>query len=138
MVFSFPLRKAARTHTITNMNAFLLIAHGSRRAASNDEVRALAKRIADQADGQFDQLACCFLELAEPLIPDAIAQLVEAGARQITVFPYFLAVGAHVAEDIPEAIEAARERHPEITFNVLPHLGELSAMPRLILQQLDN
>jgi sirohydrochlorin ferrochelatase len=120
------------------MNAFLLIAHGSRRTASNDEVRALAQRIADQANGQFDQLACCFLELAEPLIPEAITQLVKSGAQQITVFPYFLAVGAHVAEDIPEAIEAAREHYPKITFNVLPHLGELPSMPHLILQQLDN
>ncbi|RZO84452.1 MAG: cobalamin biosynthesis protein CbiX [Kiritimatiellaceae bacterium] len=120
------------------MKTFLLIAHGSRRAASNDEVRALAQRIADQADGQFDQLACCFLELADPLIPDAIAELAQAGARHITIFPYFLAVGAHVAEDIPEAIEAAREHYPEITFNVLPHLGEIPTMPRLILQQLES
>ena len=75
------------------MHALLMIAHGSRRDASNEEVRALADRIADQAAGEFDQLACCFLELAEPLIPNAIDQLVSEGASHITVFPYFLAIG---------------------------------------------
>ena len=118
------------------MHALLMIAHGSRRTASNDEVRALADRISAQAKGEFDQLACCFLELAEPLIPDAIDQLVQEGATQITVFPYFLAVGAHVAEDIPEAIAAAAEKHPHITFKNLPHLGQLESMPTLILSQL--
>ena len=118
------------------MNALLMIAHGSRRTASNDEVRALGDRISAQAKGEFDQLACCFLELAEPLIPDAIDQLVQEGATQITVFPYFLAVGAHVAEDIPEAIAAAAEKYPHITFKSLPHLGQLESMPALILSQL--
>ena len=118
------------------MNALLIIAHGSRRSASNDEVRALADRISAQANGEFDQLACCFLELAEPLIPDAIDQLVQDGATQITVFPYFLAVGAHVAEDIPEAISIAANKHPHITFKSLPHLGQLESMPALILSQL--
>ena len=118
------------------MNALLMIAHGSRRTASNDEVRALGDRISAQAKGEFDQLACCFLELAEPLIPDAIDQLVQEGATQITVFPYFLAVGAHVAEDIPEAISAAAEKYPHIMFKSLPHLGQLESMPALILSQL--
>ena len=107
------------------------------RTASNDEVRALADHISlHRLKGEFDQLACCFLELAEPLIPDAIDQLVQEGATQITVFPYFLAVGAHVAEDIPEAISAAAEKHPHITFKSLPHLGQLESMPALILSQL--
>ena len=120
------------------MHAFLLIAHGSRRAASNDEVRALANQIANEAEDQFDQLACCFLELAEPLIPDAINNLVEKGATQITLFPYFLAVGAHVAEDIPEAITEAKAQHPQVQFHMLPHLGKLASMPRLILDQLSS
>jgi sirohydrochlorin ferrochelatase len=120
------------------MHAFLLIAHGSRRAASNDEVRALADRIATEAEDQFDHLACCFLELAEPLIPDAINTLVENGATQITLFPYFLAIGAHVAEDIPEALAEAQQQHPQIQFHMLPHLGKLASMPRLILDQMSN
>ena len=120
------------------LNHYDLCTHGSRRTASNDAwwKRALADRISAQAKGEFDQLACCFLELAEPLIPDAIDQLVQEGATQITVFPYFLAVGAHVAEDIPEAISAAAEKHPHITFKSLPHLGQLESMPALILSQL--
>ena len=49
--------------------------------------RALADRISAQAKGEFDQLACCFLELAEPLIPDAIDQLVREGATRLQSSP---------------------------------------------------
>ena len=120
------------------MHAFLLIAHGSRREASNNEVRDLALEISKQANNKFDILSCCFLELAEPLIPDAIRALADKGAKKITVFPYFLAVGAHVAEDIPEAINEAKAYHPEIDFRVLPHLGKIKSMPRLIIDQITN
>ena len=120
------------------MNAFLLIAHGSRRSASNDEVRALTNRITSDAEDQFDEVACCFLELAEPSIPDAINTLVKRGATRITLFPYFLAVGAHVAEDIPEAISEAKEQHPQVHFHILPHLGKLASIPRIILDQMNT
>ena len=120
------------------MNAFLLIAHGSRRKESNDEVHELSKKIIDQNLGQFDQLRCCFLELAKPLIPDAIDQLVLEGANQITVFPYFLAGGLHVAEDVPEEIEKAKSMYPNVNFKILPHLGKTNEMPELILKQLSS
>ena len=42
------------------------------------------------------------------LIPDAINDLVSQGATKITIFPYFLAVGLYVAEDIPEEIDKAK------------------------------
>ena len=51
------------------MHALLLIAHGSRRKESNDEVRKLSKKIIKNNNGEFDIFLCSFLELAEPLIP---------------------------------------------------------------------
>ena len=117
------------------MHALLLIAHGSRRKASNDEVRKLSEKISKKNKGEFDMLECSFLELAEPLIPDAIDLLINKGAKKITIFPYFLAVGLHVAEDIPEEINKAKKLYPNVIFNTLPHLGVIEEMPNLILSQ---
>lgn len=111
----------------------LIIAHGSRRAASNDEVRELAERVRDLRSPGIDHVEAAFLELAEPSIPDAMARCVALGAREIVVFPYFLAAGTHVAEDIPEAVEAFCERHPQVHVRLARHLGAVAGMPRTIL-----
>lgn len=43
-------------------SALLLVAHGSRRAESNDEIRALAARLRSIATEQFNSVTCAFLE----------------------------------------------------------------------------
>ena len=54
------------------MKALLLIAHGSRRQQSNDEVIELADKLKKNSVGQYDIIHAGFLELAETLIPDGI------------------------------------------------------------------
>ena len=54
------------------MKALLLIVHGSRREASNEEVMALAKRIQINSPGHFEMVVPAFLALAEPSTPEAI------------------------------------------------------------------
>lgn len=114
-------------------NALLVVAHGSRREASNDEVRALTQRLAAQSNGQFDAIACAFLELADPLIPAGIDDLVAQGASRIIVLPYFLSAGRHVAEDIPEIVEACRAHHADVEIAIAPYLGADDAVIPVLL-----
>ncbi|MGQ9861527.1 MAG: sirohydrochlorin chelatase [Thiobacillaceae bacterium] len=111
----------------------LIIAHGSRREASNDEVRRLAGRVRELCAPGLDHVEVAFLELAEPSIPEGLARCVAQGAREIVVFPYFLAAGTHVALDIPEAISAFAHKHPDIRIRLTPHLGASDALPHAIL-----
>lgn len=113
--------------------ALLLIAHGSRREASNDEVRALTARLRDAAGERFDTVDCAFLELAEPSIPDGLQRLIDAGADRITVLPYFLAAGRHVIQDVPELVAGKRAAHPEVDIRIAPYLGTSEEIPRLLL-----
>lgn len=108
------------------MNALILLAHGSRRAASNEEVQAMAAQIARRLPGL--RVSAAFLELAEPEIGTAIDRQVAAGARQVLLLPYFLAAGRHVVEDIPAIVEARRARHAEVDIRLLPYLGEAPGM----------
>lgn len=116
------------------MNALLIIAHGSRKQSSNDEVAQLAQRTA-QLPSDFELISHGFLELTTPNVPDAIQALVEQGATNIVVMPYFLAAGYHVQEDLPALLEEAKQRHPDIKISRVAHIGSADLMPNWVLEQ---
>ncbi|MGD8843851.1 MAG: CbiX/SirB N-terminal domain-containing protein [Gammaproteobacteria bacterium] len=116
------------------MKALLLVAHGSRREASNEEIRELTRRLAGKADDAFGYIDCAFLELAEPSIPDGIQRCIDAGAAQVTVLPYFLSAGRHVAEDIPAEVRVKQEERPDVDIRIADYLGGSAEIPTLLLQ----
>ena len=120
------------------MKALVLVAHGSRRQASNDEVVALSKLIEEQMKSEYPIIEAGFLELAEPLIPNAIDQCVKQGATDVCVVPYFLSAGRHVQEDVPAEVDKARQMHPNTPMDVLPHIGGSAMMIELIKQSVVN
>jgi len=120
------------------MKALLIIAQGSRRQDSNDEVRRLADRIRENTGPSFGQVMSAFLEATSPIMDSAVADLIEEGATTIVVFPYFLTAGNHVFSDIPRIIKEEKERYPQVEFIVLPHFGALQGTSSLILNYIYN
>ncbi|WP_020395868.1 sirohydrochlorin chelatase [Thiolinea disciformis] len=116
------------------MKCLVLIAHGSRRAASNQEVQELAQRVQAQAGERFAKVESAFLELAEPSIPDAIDACVAQGATEIVIVPYFLSAGRHVAEDVPALVKERSLHYPQVRFEYVKHLGAANEMALFILQ----
>lgn len=117
------------------MKALLIVAHGSRRLESNDEVRELSGRLAAQTDGAYGWVQSAFLEIAEPSIPDGLRAAIRAGAKQVTVVPYFLSAGRHVVTDIPAEIEVVRQEYPDVDIVLAPYLGAAAGVTDLILLQ---
>ena len=105
-----------------NKKALLIIAHGSRKKVSNIEIHQLASKISKESS-RFNFVKACFLEIAEPLIPDGILNCINEGASEILVFPYFLAAGRHVIEDIPGIIVDEQKKYPDIKIKSLPYFG---------------
>ena len=105
------------------MKGLLLVAHGSRRAESNDEVRQLVHQLEASAGEKFDLVASAFLELADPSIPDGLRAMIRAGVGEVTVLPYFLSAGRHVVTDIPGEVNIVRAESPEIEITLAPYLG---------------
>jgi len=120
------------------MRSLLIIAHGSRRQASNDEVRVLSERINTKVNGDFDIVHCAFLELADPSIPEGIDLCVAQGANEVLVMPYFLSAGRHVAEDIPEQVNIAKQNHPDVCIHITDYLGSIDAVADLMVTQATN
>lgn len=112
----------------------LIIAHGSRRAASNEDVKILAGKVAEHLQLPDDAVQAAFLELATPSINEAIDACFQRGTHEITVLPYFLSPGTHVVNDVPAAIAEAQRKWPDKIITVLPHIGAAEAMIALIAQ----
>jgi sirohydrochlorin ferrochelatase len=119
------------------MKSLILIAHGSRRQQSNDEVRDLTEALRRQAGEALDRVECAFLELAEPAIPEAIDAAAAAGSDIIYVLPYFLNSGRHVAEDIPGIVGEKRRQYPDIELIQTPILGAAPGILDLLLDLIE-
>jgi sirohydrochlorin ferrochelatase len=117
------------------MKTLIILAHGSRREESNQEIRELAKKVKALAGSNYDLLDYAYLEVVAPSLPEAIDSCIDKGASNITVFPYFLNSGNHVKRDIPEMVEAAKEKYPGCSFKISACIGMIDEMPDLILRQ---
>lgn len=120
------------------MKTLLLIAHGSRRQESNDEIRRLAEKLRARVGARFDAVGHAYLEIAEPSIPDGIEGLIAQGATEVVVLPYFLAPGTHVREDIPAIMEAKVKEHPGVRIHATPFLGSAPGLVDVLAGLVDS
>jgi sirohydrochlorin ferrochelatase len=115
------------------MKALLLIAHGSRRQSSNDEIRSLALALKNQHTTEFEIVDCAFLALTTPGISEQIDKLIALGADEVVLLPYFLAAGNHVVKDLPEFVDQAQNKYPNAKFALTKHIGISQEMLPLIM-----
>ena len=110
----------------------LLFAHGSRDARWREPVEAVARRVAERDPAA--QVACAYLELVEPDLPTAAAQMARHGVREIRVVPLFLGIGKHVREDLPLLLTQLQQAHPAVRFSLQRAVGEEPALIDLLAQ----
>ena len=112
--------------------AIILFAHGSRDPHWHKPIEAVAQAIRQQDAGA--TVRCAYLELSQPSLPEAGAELVALGMRHIRVFPLFLGIGKHAREDLPELMAGLRQAHPEVQFELLPTAGESPRLTALMAE----
>ena len=120
----------------TSKTAVLLIAHGSRRPEANADLAELAERVRDR--GAYSIVEIAYLELAEPTIPQGIANCVGRHAERVLMLPYFLSAGSHVVEDLERFRREAAAAKPEIEFQLCPPLGLDDLMVDLVMHRLSE
>ncbi len=114
------------------MTAYLLIAHGSRRAAANIEFQQQVEQVRQSLQLEPKQIQGCYLELCEPSIQQGLEILATQGAQQIKVLPCFLNQGRHVAEDVPRDVREFMDANPELRIEILPYLGSTQGYLQLV------
>ena len=106
--------------------AIILFGHGSRDALWHLPIQSVAQRI--RTTSPEAQVACAYLELTTPSLPDIAAELIASGVEKIRVLPMFLGTGRHAREDLPVLIDALRLQFPAVVFEVLAAVGENEAV----------
>ena len=100
----------------------ILFAHGARDARWASPFQAVLARVQALSPELMVRLA--FLELMEPSLPQAAAELAAAGCAAVTVQPMFLGTGGHLRRDLPLLLEGLRERHPAVDWRLQAAIGE--------------
>ena len=102
--------------------AVILFGHGSRDPLWRAPIEAVAARLAELQPGT--AVKCAYLELDQPDLAAAAAELAAAGARSITVAPMFLGTGRHAREDLPALFARLLKAHPAVELVLQPPVGE--------------
>lgn len=103
------------------MNALILFSHGSLLCGAGEAVDAHAARL--QARGGYDLVRVGYLNYSEPLFARAVEEVVQAGATDVMVLPYFLIPGYFVSKSLPEALAPVQDSYPDVRFTVAAALG---------------
>jgi len=121
------------------MEHIILIGHGSPKKDANtiDIVGNLLHK-AIHPDCQDNCVRAAYLEFGRPAIPEAIRQCVEGGATKIIAHPYFLSSGMHVTKDIPEIIDEARNRYPDVEMVYTEPLGIHDKLVQIVIERIQS
>ncbi len=112
------------------------MAHGSRIPEANDAVREISGMV-KQLTG-FEIVEVSYREMHLPSIQQGIDACVAQGAQRVLLVPYFLFIGAHVQEDLPEEMAQARERYPDVEFAMGSHLGVDRRLAEVVVDRISE
>jgi len=115
--------------------ALIIVDHGSKLNEANQMLAEIAKLIREKNTPEFEIIAYCHMELAEPTIEQAFEDCISRGATDIVVHPYFLAPGRHSTKDIPEMVKKAAKNYPTISYIVTDPLGIHEKIIEVILER---
>lgn len=114
----------------------LLVGHGSRDEEGNAEFLQFVRNLTQAMPQQ--QFEACFLELAEPTIPQGIDACIVRGATRIVVVPVILLAASHVKLEIPEFLDAARKKYPQVEMVYGRNIGLHAQMIDLLTQRFEE
>jgi sirohydrochlorin cobaltochelatase len=117
---------------MTPHSGVILFAHGSRDPLWRLPIDAVAERVRAQQPNL--PVAVAFLELTAPDLPSTVEVLMKQGVNHLRIVPMFLGVGRHAREDLPELVQGLTEAYPQMSFELLPAIGEHPAMTALMAE----
>jgi sirohydrochlorin ferrochelatase/(2Fe-2S) ferredoxin len=108
---------AAISSSPSTGTAILIVGHGSRETRANQELEQLVASYGARTRDRGDSITVthAYVELAQPLVGEALATLA-ASHQRVVVVPLFLFLVGHAKNDIPIALTRVRAAHPQVDF----------------------
>jgi sirohydrochlorin cobaltochelatase len=104
----------------------VIFAHGARDPQWAEPFERLQQRV--RALAPQAEVRLCYLELMQPDLEGAIAELVALGVDSIRIIPVFLGQGGHVRRDLPGLIAASQVRFAGTAISCAAPAGEDDAV----------
>ena len=103
------------------MKGILVIAHGSRAK----ETEATLEAILTMVKSKLPEITmeCAFMEFSDRTVEKGVSALLAKGVTEIKVVPYFLFMGIHLKEDIPNMVAECVTSFPGIKITMGEPLG---------------
>jgi sirohydrochlorin ferrochelatase len=116
-----------------NKKAILIVSHGSR---SNDAIIEFDKVVELVRNStEFPVVKGAHMELAQPDIPTVVKEISDSGSTEIVVVPYFLFMGNHIKNDIPEILNRLKPLYPGITIKFGNPIGFEPLMADILIKR---
>jgi sirohydrochlorin ferrochelatase len=116
------------------MKGILIVDHGSRKSEANEMLGSVADLIQTMA-GSDVVVRYAHMELADPTIAAGFSSCVQAGATDVTVFPYMLSPGRHSTADIPRMVADVARAFPDVSYSVTPAFGLHEKLAEVVLER---
>jgi sirohydrochlorin cobaltochelatase len=130
---SAPARPGADLTQPPTQLAFVVIGHGSRDPAANEDFERFVEAWRAQRDDGAVVLHA-YVELAQPTLDEALEGAARR-AHEVVVVPLFLFSAGHMKNDVPLALARARKRVPGVRFVAAPPLGVHPTLARLVIER---
>ena len=117
------------------MTPLLVVGHGTRSSEGVAQFRALVDRVRARAGGL--PVEGGLIELAPPVVAEAVGTLVAAGHRRLAAVPLVLVAAGHAKGDIPASLARERARHPGLDYAYGRPLGPHPTLLALLEERLD-
>jgi sirohydrochlorin cobaltochelatase len=113
-------------------DCLVLLAHGSK----DPRWCIPFERIVNSVRGQSEKTAVrlAYMEFAEPTLMDVARECAGRQILHLRILPLFLSFGTHLATDVPEQVNRAKEQFPQLEVEVLAPVGEDPRFAGLIQQ----
>ena len=103
------------------MNGVLVIAHGSRAKETESAFETVVSMVKEKLPST--NIECAFMGNSDRTVEKGISALAAKGITEIKAVPYFLFMGIHIKEDIPEMLAKIAKSYPKVTITMGKHLG---------------
>ncbi|MCL2137320.1 MAG: sirohydrochlorin cobaltochelatase [Coriobacteriia bacterium] len=103
------------------MRSVLVVAHGSRVKETEESFTSILDMVKQKLPDHM--IEPCYMQLADQTLELSVASLVDRGATEIRIVPYFLFTGVHIKKDIPQMIAGFQEQYPNVEISLGQALG---------------
>lgn len=115
------------------MKGILVLAHGSREKSAEVTLRKIISILKEEIKDCIIEYA--LLQFSQANVKNALDKLVERGAKNIKIIPYFLFEGVHIRENIPKEIDEYMKSNKDVKISIGKTLGTDKRLVEILIDR---